>query len=139
MSITNVRPYFNTKLKGLAYKEHRDAFNVNNIASTVTDKAYHIFINPISVESTSNLGQELTANLNLQLIYKGARDMTEGIERAERLSQEVLISLMSPDRLTQPGIKTVLFESINFEQFDSSNDNIIRCTMTFIVYYYLCY
>lgn len=139
MSIKNIRPYFNEKLKTLSYREHRDGFNVDNIASTVLDKAYHVFVNPVTVESTSSNGQELTATVTLQLVYKGNRDMTSGLERAEELSQQVLFSLMALSRLNQTGIKNVLFEQMSFEPYATSNDNVIRCTMTFIVYYYLCY
>lgn len=126
-------------MKSLCYKEHRDAFNTENIASSVLDKSYHVIINPVNRVASSNTGQDFESTVTLLLIFKGNRDMTEAMERAEKLSESVIKTIMSFDRLKKTGLKNVIFNSLSFDPFASSNDNVVRCTLVFEANYYLCY
>jgi hypothetical protein len=73
--LSKIRTYINNQVKKVSsdFKEHKDAFNDENIAGTRFNKAFHV-----SYDAPSIIEVELTAEMDmsvtLQLFFKGGRD-----------------------------------------------------------------
>jgi hypothetical protein len=73
-------------------------------------------------------------------VIKGYRDTVDGYDRCLQLASQILLSIMNlGDRLNQPGIKNIAFETGSLEAFDISNDNVIRGIQNYSVTLYYCY
>lgn len=139
MSLTLVRPYFSNKLKALKFGEHLDAFNLENIAHSNIDRAFHYSMS-VSNNEIGQSGQQLTVSVTIRLFFKGYLNMANAYDEAVKKSQEVILSIMDKEtRFSSEGLKSIEFQSMSFDPYSSTNDNIIQVTQEYTAQVYLCY
>lgn len=138
MSLTAVRPFFRSVLNGQGYQEWVDAFNVENIPSTLLTKgAYHIESNEVVGVKLNQSDQELEMRISVSMYFKGYRNPSEAVDSAINKIQNFLKELLKPsNRIGQydDGIKNVTFNDYALEPINISNDNIVKASVNFTVF-----
>lgn len=130
--IADVLGYARTILDGLGFEEHEDAFNNENIARTRLDTAYHIeFAGATkSLESHDNI--EIDVSFIVRIYRPYERDTLANRDAAIQTGDTVIQAMVNAeDRLTQSSIKNVVFDSLDIEELDETNDNASILTMEF--------
>jgi hypothetical protein len=134
MSLTAVRPYFKTQLGTLGYKEHKDAFNVENVPSQALAKTYQLNIGSPRQVMVDQQSINIQTPVTLTMYGKAAKDTTISTDAAFEMVEEVVTLLMRPtNRLTQT-FKNLLLLSVEVVPIDESNDNAIEVRMNFEVH-----
>jgi hypothetical protein len=139
MSIKFVRPYLRARLNALGFKEHTEAFNTENIASTVLNKSYHIGQGEIFNKRMQMDHSEVESSIALKFYIKGFRDTASAIDTSISLTEDILQSIISPSNRLLGNVKDVIFNSAAYEPLTVSNDNTVMATidlkvLSFIVY-----
>lgn len=133
MSLINARQYFRTKLKSIGYKEWSDPLNVENIPSTILDKAFHIehpSIDPISINQQS---LDINHRINIKTFYKGFSEpqlaMDKALTELERILQAVMPAV---SRLNISNVKNIIFQGAFPRALSQSNDNVVVLELNFV-------
>lgn len=131
MSLASVIPYFQTVMNELGHTEWTDAFNFENIPSTVIDRAYHL-----TLESGTGIKQnqndiETQQPISVRLFVKGFRDPAEGRDRAVGYVEDVIQKALSASRRLTGGLKNVQLQNMSYQAFGDTNDNIVMATLNF--------
>lgn len=138
MSLTAVRPFIRSVANSKGFREWTDAFNIENIPSTILNKSYHIANPTFNGVRLNQLDQEVESNVELKLIFKGYRNPADAIDTAISDSENLLKEMLKPaNRVGQAGvnnIKNVVLDSIGLEQFDISNDNVVVATVNLTIF-----
>jgi hypothetical protein len=138
MSLTAVRPFFRSVLNSQGYQEWVDAFNIENIPSTVLTKgAYHIESNEVTGVKLNQADQELEMRVRINMFFKGYRNPSEAVDSAINKIQTFLKELLKPtNRIGQyeDGIKNVVFNDYGLESLNISNDNVVKASVNFTVF-----
>lgn len=131
MSLSSVRSYFRSRCLAVGLKEHADAFNEENIASTYLDNSFHVMLNGFSGIKLNQNDQEVRCGVIVSFWIKGFRNPTEGLDRAVSKS-ELLIkeTLKNSNRLGQC-LKNVVFLDVAYAALSEDNDNAIKVTLNF--------
>lgn len=137
--LSEIRPYFRTHMDALGYKEHKDGFNVENIPSTLMNKAYHI-ANPTGGRRGpyGNEYQEIEQDLVLSVFFKGFRNVGTSIDTVMVSYDAILTRLLSNDNRLGDNLKNISLESMAMLPIDESNDNAILLELTFTCLVYIC-
>lgn len=137
MSFQNLKPYFKARLEAvnsgaLSGNEWQDAFNVDNIPSTVINGAYHIEIDPATYLGTAHSCLGFKAPVRVRAFFKGHKTAAAAIDKATLYADSIIKECCkSTNRLTQPLIKNVLPSSVDIKALAESNDNIAYLDLTF--------
>lgn len=139
MSLSEVRPYFRARMNSLGYKEWEDAFNYQNIPDTIVDGSYHIEANNISATSFNQTGLDLNHTVTVRLFIKGFRTPKDAIDSAMIKLDAIYRDILKPaNRLGTGGeLRNVLLQDTSLDQINSTNDNAVLVTMTFLAKVYL--
>ena len=130
MSFTLVRSYFRARCKAVGMTEHVDAFNNNNIASTVIDKSFHLGPPSGRNRKLNQEDHEFDIGLELSVYFKGYRNPSEGLDRAIEMTETLVKEIEKPSNRLGTCLKNVVIQSINWEALDDSNDNAIRARIS---------
>lgn len=131
MSITLVKPYFNSRCKAVGLKQHPDAFNEGDIPNTTIDNTFHVLITQFNGLKMNQSDQEINCGVSVHFWINGKRDPDAAIDRAVQKGELLLKeTLKNSNRLGQC-LKNVVFLSMSVEPFSKNDDNIIKVTMTF--------
>lgn len=131
MSITALRPYFKTRCETVGLKQHMDVFNLDNIPSSVMDLSYHIGAPRIDGTKLNQNDQEISASIDISFFIKGARLVSDAIDKAISKSNDLIVEAQKPVNRIGVLIKNVSLSSVIYEPIDASNDNSVKCTVSF--------
>lgn len=134
MSFESVRPYFAARCTAVGLKEHKDAFNDENIPSTYLDGSFHVLLNGFDGIKLNQNDQESRCKVAVSFWLKGFRTPSEGLDRAVAKSELLLKeTLKNSNRLGQC-IKNVVFNDVSYSALSDDNDNAIKVTMNFTAF-----
>lgn len=134
MSFADLRPYFQARFANVDsdLKEWCDAFNIENIPSTIIDKSYHIREGAFTYVGTAQTCMSFSCPVNLTVCFKGYGDPKEAIDTALKMANDIVKECTKPvHRLNQRFIKNVLPEVISAREYSQSNDNIVVLEIQF--------
>lgn len=135
-SLATVRPYFELAMKAVdkKFKQHEDAFNIDNIPSSLLDCAWHLGIPNGSMVSFNQSCLSYNLPVTLNVWVKGYRTTLEavdsGLKKAEAIIKECC---RHSKRLNQTFIKNVLPTGFTVSALSGTDDNIARIELTFTI------
>jgi hypothetical protein len=130
MSFTEVRSYFRARCKAVGLTEHTDAFNNNNIPSTVIDKSFHLGAPAGSSRKLNQNDHEFDIGMELVVYFKGYRNPSEGLDRSIEVIETLVKEIEKPSNRLGVCLKNVVVQSVNWEALADSNDNSIRARVS---------
>lgn len=134
MSMTLVRSYFIARCKAVGLKEHKDAFNDENVPGTYIDGAFHVLLDSFSGVKLNQSDQEINCAVAVSFWIKGFRQPTEGLDRAVAKSETLLKEVLKNSNRLGQCLKNVVFDSVDYSALNASNDNAIKVTMNFTAF-----
>lgn len=127
MTFSTIRTYFEERMATVdsELKEWEDAFNIDNIPSSILDKSWHIQFNPFSYNTGgAHTCLSFTCPVTLNVFFKGYRNPKEAIDTALIFADAIIKECTKPVlRLNQPKIKNVLPSLVSVRELDTTNDN----------------
>lgn len=123
MALADVRPFFRTRMNGLGFIEHEDAFDPNNVPQSVLDNRYQIESGPVSSTITGQNVNELDFSITLRVYQKGGRDNVELVDDSWATADTILADIMQPSVRLGTDIKDIRLETISIEPLSGSDDN----------------
>ena len=126
MSFIDLRSYFEARMKTVDpdLRQWKDAFNIENIPSTILDKSWHVNFGPFSYIGTAHTCLSFTCPVTLQVFLKGYREPKEAVDSAMKFADAIVKESCKPtNRLNQPNIKNVLPNLISIRELAQANDN----------------
>lgn len=139
MSLGDIRDYYRTKLDALNFHEWPDAFNSENIPSTVLDRAYHLDAGLISSLQLDQRSNDVSLEVIVRFFIRGFSDPIEALDQAHVEAEDIISSIMAiPDRNTGV-IKNIQLNSGSFEPLSESNDNSVIGLLSFENYDVICF
>jgi len=139
MKISKVRTYFKNQIAIIDgdFKEWEDAFNIDNIPSSIRDKSYHIAYEiPTSEDFNTHLEDGISVTLNA--FFKGYRTPAATLDVAMDLCNDIRIQSVKKEsiesfRATDDNpIFGVISNSI-IPTSITSNDNQVVITLEFTI------
>ena len=144
MAFVDIKPYFRTVLIDSGFdasKEHGEGFDLENIPSTLIDRAFHILVSSsITGIRQNQADQELAASVTLKIFFHGFRSEEQGIEDALTAGELILSTACNAKRRvssSSSGIKNVTFTNLEAVPLSDLNDNIVQLSMSFSINYIL--
>ena len=136
MSFATIRPYFQDRMAVVdtELKEWDDAFNVNNIPSSILDKSWHIEYSTFSYNTGgAHTCLSFECPVTLSVFFKGYRNPLEAVDMALIFADAILKECTKPvQRLNQPNIKNVLPNNVSIKELSDSNDNAAILEVQFL-------
>ena len=126
MSFVDLKPYFRDRLKAVSpdLKEWKDAFNIENIPSTILNKSYHIDLGLMTYRGSAQTCFQYLAPVSIRVIFKGYREAYEAVDFATKYADSITTEVCATsNRLNQARIKNVLPTTVNIRQLADGNDN----------------
>ena len=125
MSARSAKDFIKDTMADLGYRFWPDGFNIENIPSTVFNKAFHIEVTGTNSNEYGNLCQIRNTNFILRVFVKGFRDVGGMIDTSLDYADDILANITSiPERLSVDGVLNIHSESIDLRPLES-NDNAI--------------
>lgn len=134
MSFASLRPYFIDRMRAVDpdLREWFDAFNIENIPSSILDKSWHLAFQPMTYSGTAHLCLEFNSPVRLSVCLKGYREPQEAVDRAHLFADAIIKECCKPiNRLTQPHIKNVLPNLVDVRALTQDNDNVCVLELSF--------
>jgi hypothetical protein len=136
---TEVRSYFRSNLTALGFKEWTDAFNVDNIPSTLIDKMFHIETPSGSRQDVYDMQtQDAEMDVVIRIVRKGYRNPASAVDTIISDLDTVLTRVLAPTRRIGDNIKNVVYSSHKIEPISDTNDNAVMLEINFICFIILC-
>lgn len=134
MSVSDVRSYFKDQIKDEVPTavEHKDAFNTENMIVNSRDKTYHIIYQNNSNITTDGEHIADSISVTITMLFKGYRNTQSAFDSTYDTVHNIKRRASKISNFTN-GIKRVVCDSIDIAESDSSNDNILVCTLDFTV------
>ena len=135
MSLSGIRTYLKTRINTVDsdFKEHKDAFNDENIGRSKFNKAYHITYGGLDSGELKDLITDDIMNMTVKLFFKGFRDTQNALDDAMDKANTIRLDIVNrTNYVNQTNIKNVYLSNMTPESLDS-NDNHIVITLNFIV------
>lgn len=129
--ITDVRAYLRARAIAVGLHEWTDAFNVDNIPSTVIDKSFHLTMGVAEGIQRNQRDQEIEYPVEIRIAVKGFRSPADGVDQALAFAEALVVEALDPpNSLTQTRIKTVFFQALAVDPVAQSNDNLVVATLS---------
>lgn len=134
MSWSTVRDFFRTKLDALDFNEHDDAFNSENIPSTLLDKSYFIGPATISQNSRNQLDLDTGYGLTIQLAFKGYRCVKDALDTSLEESETFVKNSVQvcEENIVNAGFVSVSFNGLTQTPLSDTNDNTVLVNIEFV-------
>lgn len=134
MGLTAVKPYYVARAKAIGLSEHSDAFNDENIASTLLGDKFHVKLGAFSGTKLNQADQEVTCPVTVTIFVKGYANPSDALDKAV-LKTDLLVKecLKNSNRLGTL-IKNVRFDTAVPEALAVSNDNAVKVTISFTTF-----
>ena len=144
MSIALVPEYFrNILTTQCGFTEWTDAFNIENIPSTILDESWHIdFGDTLKATTLGGNVQGVEVGIIIQLFFKSFRDTSEGRLEALVKGETVIGLVLDPtNRFTQQsdGNINYVFDAMRVRELALSNDNAVVLEIEFHADMVLCF
>lgn len=138
-ALRDIRPYFRTHMDALGFREHKDAFNYENIPNTIINKSYHIDT-PTGGRrgSYTNASQPIEHDCVIRVFIKGFRYPALAVDEAMGYYDQILATALSPQNRLNAGIKNVFLNNVSIRPYEASNDNIVLLEITFTCLMEIC-
>jgi hypothetical protein len=134
MSVTSVLDYFKTGYETIGFVEWTDPFNIENIPSTVLEKAFHVELGTGVPKTHTQTLLEVLLPVTVKSFRKGYRNAASALRACSADVDTVMNELMKAEnRFTQSTIKNVLLSRFSFDRLGTTNDNIAILSMEFEV------
>ena len=134
MSFENLKPYFQNRMIVAIPEsnEWEDAFNIENIPSSILDKSWHIEFGPFVYVGTAHTCLSFDCPVRLSIFLKGYRNPKEAIDNALVYANTVITEVCKPlNRLNQATIKNILPNTVDVRELNQSNDNAVVLELSF--------
>ena len=131
MSLTEVRPYFRTRLESLNFHEWTDGFNFEEIPESIIDRAYHLTVGSLGLIEVNHTINKIAYPILLRVYLKGFRDPASAIDDAISEGEDIICEVTKITNATQQGIKDVVFGSFEPIPKSETNDNIVLLDFSF--------
>lgn len=131
MSLTSVVPLYRTQMDGLGYEEWTDAFNVENIPSTILDGAYHIEVGSGDGAVINQHVLNTNFPIVLRLFRRGFRDPASMRDEMLGELQTIVCDILAPSVRLSSGVKNIVFNGWVLSPLSDTNDNSIMLEMNF--------
>ena len=135
MALSSVRTYFKDRLLEAVPDavEHTDV-SLENTAVNLKNKTFFIeYQNNANLETHGNRVTD-EVEVNVTFLYKAYRYTQESFDDVSDLMHDYKLRCSNISRY-ENGIKRVVGNSILIEEIDTTNDNILKCTLNFSVRY----
>ena len=126
----------------MGFREWTDSFDIENIPSTLFDKAFHINVGPVSPEGgISQSDIRFSVEARVQFCFKAFRNIAQGIDDAYLALDDILDGILDPAfRLSNTGVfKELQPTSAEVFEFSADNDNLVILEVTFGVTVFKCF
>lgn len=126
MSFITLRTYFEERMSAVDpdFREWEDAFNIENIPSTILDKSWHVRFGPFNYVGSAHTCLSFDCPVSLSVFVKGYRNPKEAVDTALNLADAIITECTSPvHRLNQAKIKNVLPRIVDVRELSTTNDN----------------
>lgn len=131
MSLMDAKQYFRDRLTVLGYKEHTDAFNIDNIPATLFDRAFHVELTSASGSPHDNQCMKIEPSFQCKVFLKGFRNPAAKLDEALVRAQAIIEDMMSAARrLDEPKVHNVHFDTLDIRPLET-NDNAIIIELGF--------
>lgn len=134
--VNEIKSYIKSFLS--EYKEHKDGFDRDNIASTILDNSY--FISYEINTDANGIVMEDNMQLTLEVFKKGYRDPQTALDTAMESVNTIRLNVLSPESIASynAGLPTEDFQILGVdsvsqvpEPLSDSNNNSIIVTVIF--------
>jgi len=135
--IAEVQDYVRARMRELGYTEWTDGFNFENIPRTRLDTTFHIALGASAGVSNNQDHQIINSPFTVRIFGAQTRTPKDLIDAAVVRADAVIAKMINPrKRLVEISIKNVVFNLMEVEQLDESNDNgvIVRVEFTASVF-----
>lgn len=128
--ISDIRTFISTQILALYpdFREWKDAFNIENIPSTIFNKSFHIFYTIPNADKMQTTIMD-SIDVTLKLFFKGERDTQIALDSAMDTAHLIRLNIISKSA-TPSGYLSIDNNSIEASPLES-NDNKIVITLTF--------
>jgi hypothetical protein len=130
MSLTAIRSYYKARGEAVGLTYHDDAFNIENISSSVIDKAFGFLIAGFSGVKLNQHDQEILVPIEIVFYVKGYRTSTDGLDSALLYAENLIKEVEAPSKRLGQSIKNITLGSCTIEPMES-NDNLVRARISF--------
>ncbi len=132
MSIAAVRPFFRTRLNGLGYKEHVDAFDDTNREQKKLEKLYRIEVSSITGTGADQTVHTFDVDVDLVVTLRGKGNKNvELADRALEVFEEINGDILQEDVRVGTVIKNVTPSSSAIAPYSGTDDNDLTLTVGF--------
>ena len=130
--LVSIRPFFRTKLLSLGLSEWTDAFNVENIPSTMLDRRFHIETPTGSRRGAYDQNhQELEQDVIIRIFLKGYRDPASAVDSSLGWLDSVMSAVLPVSARAGASIKNIYINRWSINPIAGSNDNALVLEITF--------
>jgi len=133
MSLTNIYPYFRTRMKLLGFTEHEDGFNRDNIPSTLNNKSFHILTPSVLGGAVNQNHQDTATSVSVQFVIKGYRYPTEAKEKAMFELEKIIKDICNISNRTAT-LLNVVYEGSTMDALNNQDDNQVLVDIDFTAY-----
>lgn len=139
MALSSVRTLFRQRLEGLGYREHRDAFNFENIGANILDDSFHLETGSVASFAANQLAHDFEYGITVRIFKRGYSDPATLLDEIDQIAQDVYSDILAPGIRLGTEIKDIVPNSYQPLPYDASNDNSIILEMSFTARVLLCF
>lgn len=135
MSLSLVRPYFETRISSLGFSQWEEPFNYDALSSSLLDRSFHLEEQTVTTDQTDAQSLRFNFPMRVRLAFKGYREPKEALKECVMKAQEVILDLCNPIYFDQvPGMTMVTLSTGDFSPLDEvGNDNVVLADLVFDV------
>lgn len=133
MSLTAVKPYFKLHCEAVGLRQHDDAFNSANVASSIIDKSYFLQVTNFNGRKLNQNDQEVEFPMTVVLFFKGYRSPSQAIDMALEKVEALIKEVQKPAYRLGTSLKNVSLTAVDIEPIDGTNDNAVKVSVNFNV------
>lgn len=130
MSLSNIKPYFRSRLDGLGFTEWLDGFSTDNIPQTILNQAYHILVESTDGGPINHTHQDTNSRVRVRLFYRGYANPSVALDEA-LVGVETIVKDVCKVANRTSMLLNVIFESADYQPLNEDNDNSVLVEMVF--------
>ena len=128
-----VRPFFRTRLKALGFKEHFDAFDTDNVPSTLLDKSFFMSSGGVQGSESDHQVHNFSYPMKVVVFKKGFGKPVQARDDAETIVDTILSDLISPAVRLGTVLKDIVPVRYEISAVSESDDKDIVIEFEFLV------
>lgn len=116
--------YARARLVALGYREWREGFNFRNIPRTEMTRTFHIELGDVQGAGADHRTITMQVPITVRLFEPGDRaSLAVRDACVTKADTTIAAFVLTTNRVTFPGVKTVVLDKMAVEQLDETNDN----------------